>query len=205
MPSFDPVSTALGGLQTLFGIGQSIFSGRKKAERALNKQIDNAPKTSANKSILDFYNTALSRYNVNPTDSAMYKRQQQNIGRNQATALSSLQDRRSGLAGASSILRASNDASLDANVAAEQERNQRFGMLGNATGMKANEDERVFEQNEMLPFNLRTQLKAQQLQGANQRANAGTQNIFGGAQTLMSGYTPRAKKQINYPTGGYTI
>ena len=183
---FDPVSAGLGGLQSLIGIGQSLFSGRKKAERQLNQQIDNAPKTTANKSILDFYNNALQRYGVDPTSSSLYKTQQQNIGRNVAGGISSLQDRRSGQAGISSLLRAANDASLNSVAAAEQQRDQRFGMLGNATNMKSNEDERVFEQNEMLPYNLRLQLKAQKLQGANQRTNAGQLNFFNGLGTLGS-------------------
>jgi len=174
----------IGGAQALLGLGQSLFSGRKKAERALNKQIDNAPKTTANKSILDFYNTALQRYNVDPTQSAMYKRNMNTIGGNLATGVASLGDRRAGQAGISSLLRATNDATLNTQVQAENQRDQRFNQLGSATGMKAGEDLRVFEQNEMLPYNLRLQLKAQKLQGANERSNAGLSNMFGGGSLL---------------------
>lgn len=181
----------LGAGQAALGLGQMLFSGRKKAEKQLNKLIDNSPKTTANKSILDYYNTALSRYGVDPSQSALYKRQQQDITRNATNALSYLGDRRSSTAGASSVLRQMNDATLGANVAAEQQRDRRFAELGQATGMKANEDERVFEQNEMLPYNLRVQLKGQKLQGANQRVNSGLQNLFGGAQTFAANYTPR--------------
>ena len=188
---FDPISGGIGGLQALFGLGQSIFSGRKKAERKLNAQIDLSPKVSQNRSILDFYNKALQRYNVNPTDSALYKMQQRDIGRAGATGIQGLQDRRSALGGISSILRGMNDASLNANVAAEQEKNRRFGDLGTATGMKAEDDKYVFNQNEVVPFDLKTQLAAMRLQAANQRANAGSQNLFGGFQTALSGYTPR--------------
>lgn len=186
---FDPVSLVAGGVQGLFGLGQSIFSGRKKAEKQLNRQIDAMPKDVANRGIMDYYNTALSRYGVSPTDSALYKRSMGDIRAGQASAIAGLQDRRSGLAGTSSILRAGNRAALDANVAAEQERNRRFAELGGATGMKANEEQRIFQQNQMMPWELKTNLAGQKLQGANQRANAGAQNIFNALGTLASSYT----------------
>ena len=189
----DPASTAIGGVQALTGLAQTLFSGRKKAERQLTQTIQNAPKVKANQSILDYYNQALSRYNVAPTESAMYKRAVGDINADTATALSNLGDRRSGLAGASSILRYANKGKLDANVAAEEERNSRFGQLGAATGMKSEEDKYVFNQNEMLPFELKTQMYGQKLQGANQRTNAGMQNIFGGFSTIGSGYTKKTK------------
>lgn len=191
---FDPISAVIGGGQFLAGLGQSIFSGRRKAERALNKQIENNPQYKQNASILDYYNQALGRYGVSPTNSAMYKRQMQNIGRNQATGISSLMDRRSGQAGISSLLRASNDATLNAEVAAENERNRRFGELGTATQLKVGEDDKAFEQNQLKPFELKTNLAFQKLLGATQRQNAGMQNIFGGLQTGLLGYTPKKKQ-----------
>lgn len=198
----DPVSAAAGGLQTLVGLGQTIFSGRKKAEKALNNQINNTPKVSANKGIMDYYNNALSRYNVSATDSALYKRSMGDIRSGQASALAGLQDRRSGLAGTSSILRAGQRAALDANVAAEQQKNQRFNELGNAANMQNQEEKYVFNQNEMLPFDLKTQMASQKLQGANQRANAGMQNIFGGLQTFASSFNKGDGGSNNSVSGG---
>lgn len=191
----DPLSAITGGVQLLTGLGQSLFSGRRKAERKMNKEIDytlaNIPKAQANKSILDYYNTALARYGVSPTDSAMYKNQMKNIDRNVAAGLQGLQDRRSGLAGTSSLLRAANDASLNANVAAEQRRDRLFGELGQAAQMEDAERKFLFQQNQMLPWETRANLKlgmlGQKLQGANQRTNAGMQNIFGGLSTVASG------------------
>ena len=105
----DPVSGIIGGVGLLAGLGQSIFSGRKKAEKGLNAQIDKSPIYRQNQSILDYYNQALARYNVSPTDSAMYKRQLNNINRGVATGITGLQDRRSAIGGLSSILRMQND------------------------------------------------------------------------------------------------
>jgi hypothetical protein len=187
----DPISAAAGGLQTILGIGQSIFSGRKKAERALNSQIDAAPKTTANASILDFYNKALSRYNVNPYNSSLYKHQSQTADRNLVSALGSTGGRSGRIGALGGLLQNTNDSLLKAASAAEGQQAQALSQLGSATGMKSNEDERVFEQNVNMPYNLRLQLKAQNLQGANQRTNAGMQNLFGGLGTLGSSYTKK--------------
>jgi hypothetical protein len=178
-----PIAAIVGGVQLLTGAAQAIFSGKKKARRELNAQINKSPIYKQNQSILDYYNTALSRYGVSPTDSAMYKRQMQNINRNTAAGISSFQDRRSGQAGISSIMRYANDASLNAEVAAENERSNRFGVLGQATGMKVSEDDKAFQQNELMPWQLRTNLAAMKVKGATDRQNAGMQNVFGGLQT----------------------
>lgn len=174
--------------QGLLGLGQTLFSGAKKAE----KQLENlkSPTYSQNKSIMDFYNQSLQRYNVSPTDSAMFKRQTRDIDRGVAGAVAGLNDRRSGIAGISSILRGANDARLDANVAAENEKSNRFDTLGNATGMKANEDRTAFEINEQQPFERKYNLLAMKAAGKNQKANAGISNIFGGLQsgTMMNMY-----------------
>lgn len=176
----------LAAIQAGAGAAQSIF-GLIQAGKA-QKQLGNlqSPKYSQNKGILDFYNQALQRYNVSPTDSAMYKRQMQGVDRGVATALAGLNDRRSGLAGASSILRASNDAKLDANVAAEQERSQRFGQLGTASQLKAAEDDKAFQVNELSPFERKYNLLAMKAGGGNQLANAGFQNLFGGLQNASN-------------------
>jgi len=179
--SYDPtpwgaIAQGVGGLaQTVAGAIQ-----QRSALKAINKL--QSPQYKQNQSILDYYNKALSRYNVSPTDSAMYKRQMQGIDRGVAGSIAALGDRRSGIAGASSILRAANDAKLDANVAAENQQNQRFGVLGQATNMKANEDDKAFQINEYSPFERKYNLLAQKAGGGSQIANAGLSNIFGGIQ-----------------------
>lgn len=172
----------LAAIQAGAGLLQSIIGGIKagKAQKQLEKM--QSPQYAQNQGILDFYNKALTRYNVSPTDSAMYKRQMKDIDRGVATGIQTLQDRRSGTAGASSILRAANDAKLGANVAAEEERNQRFGVLGQATGMKAGEDRMAFEVNQQQPFERKYNLLSMKAGAANQTANAGLSNIFGGLQ-----------------------
>jgi len=156
--------------------------GAKKAEKKLNKLIDNAPKYTQNQSIMDYYNKALQRYNVSPTDSLLYKNAMQNIGRSQAAGLNSLQDRRSALAGIGSIQRASNDAMLNAGAAAENQRNQRFGVLGGATNMKVSEDDKAFQQNVLTPYEMKYNLLSQKLGAKNQLFNTGLSNMSGANQ-----------------------
>lgn len=173
-----PLLQAGGGLiQSIVG---GIGAGRR--QRQLNAQIAKMPKYTQNQSILDYYNKALARYNVSPTDTAMYKSQMKDIDRSAATGLGYLQDRRSGLAGASSIVRNVNDAKLKANVAAEDEQAKRFGVLGGATQMKSGEDRAAWEQNVWRPYELKTNLLMQRAGAANQMTNTGIQNLFGGLQ-----------------------
>jgi hypothetical protein len=183
-----PLAAAIPIIQGAIGIGQALFGGGKarKAQRELEKM--QTPTYNANQSILDYYNKALQRYNVDPTNSAMYKRSMNNINRGVASGVSALQDRRSAIGGISSILRASNDAKLDAEVGAEQQQSQRFNQLGAATGMKADDDRMQFQYNQVAPFEKKYNLLSMKAGAGNQTANAGMSNIFGGLQSLGNYY-----------------
>ena len=179
-----PLPLIAAGVQTVAGLVQSIVGGAKarKTQRELERL--ETPTYTQNQGILDYYNQALSRYGVSPTDSATYKRQNQDINRGMATGINSLQDRRSALGGVSSILRASNDARLDANVAAEQEKNRRFSELGGATQAKADEDYKAFQYNKIAPYEKKYNLLSMKAGAASQAANAGMKNAFGGIQSM---------------------
>lgn len=176
----DPFSLAASATQ--FGVGalQTLLGGSaaKKAERALENL--KTPTYTGSRGIKDYYNNALSRYNISPYQSAAYGQQQQQIGRNFNAGLGALQDRRSGLAGIGGLVAASNDASQRAGVIAENERNRRFGELGQATQMQNADDRMAFDVNQMLPFQKQSQLLAMKAGAANSRVNAGAQNLFGG-------------------------
>lgn len=174
---------ALPLIQAGAGLLQSIIGGGKA--RKAQKQLErlDTPTYTQNQSVLDYYNKALQRANVNPYESTMYKMQQQNIGRNQNTALAAAGDRRSGLGAVSNLVRGSNDASLRAGVAAEQEQGQRFNQLGSATGMKSAEDMKAFQYNKIAPYEKKYNLLAMKAAGNNQTSQAGLQNMFGGLQS----------------------
>lgn len=170
----DPMTIAaigqgvIGGLQSIIGGGKA-----RKAQRQLEGMIENY---KPNQSIMDYYSKALNKYNANPYQSAMYNQQQRTAGRNLATGINSLQDRRSALAGVGSLVQGSNDASLRAAAAAEQDQAQDLAQLGQATGMKSAEDKYKFE--------AKYNLLSQKAGAANQTANAGIQNLYGGLGTL---------------------
>lgn len=169
--------TAIGAVQSIMGFIQA-----KKAEKALSKL--QSPTYTPNKSIMDYYNQALSRYAVSPTESALYKRQRQNALTGTAQGVGLLQNRRAGQAGIPGLIRAQNDALLNAEVASEQQRNQRFGQLGQATGMRAGEERTAFDINQMQPFERKFNLLAAKAGAGSQIANAGLQNVYGGLSAL---------------------
>lgn len=122
------------------GILQFLLSGQRKAEKGLRKEIEAIPEYEKSPSILDYYEQAKQRYGVAPTQTAMYKRQMQNIQRAGATGLAGARGSRARMGAASSVARSLSDATLGAEVAAEQENARRFGQLGAAAQMRRGED-----------------------------------------------------------------
>lgn len=188
----DPISLGLSGLQTVIGGIQSIV-GSRRAKKAQNQLEGLVNSYQPNQSILDYYNKALSRYNPDPYNSAMYRMQNQQAGRGLATGINALQDRRSALMGLPSLISNYNNANLKAAATAEQQQAQALSQLGQATGMKANEDARKFD--------MKYNLLGQKASGGNQIMNAGFRNIFGGIGSAGNMYmanqmygTPRTKK-----------
>lgn len=189
-----------GMIQALMGAGQAIkqqqlgllqtgigFFGGRRAKKALENQ--QTPIYTPSKSISDYYNQALQRYQESPYQSNLYKMQAQNIARGTAQGLSALQDRRSALAGVSGLVQNQNDALLKATAAAEQQKDQRFGQLGAASQAMGAEERQAFNINKMLPYQNRRDILTQKASGYAQMLNAGLSNFFGGGQTgaIMGG------------------
>lgn len=153
------------------GIAQAIVGAINT--RKQNKKLENMVNSyQPNKSILDYYNKALSRYNVNPYETNMYQQQKQNANRSLTTGLSVLNRGRGGLGGVASLVQGSNDAMLKAAAAAEGQQGQNLSQLGQATEMKAAED--------FKPFEMKYNLTAQKAAANAQLMNAGLSNIFHG-------------------------
>lgn len=172
--------------QTVGGLFQTLFSGRKKAERQMEAMLDKSPAYSANKGISDYYQEALNRYNENPMQTAMYQNQMRNAQRVTAQGIGALQDRRSALAGIGRLAQVQNDASQNALAQAERLKESRFSTLGQATGMKAGEERRAFDINQMTPYQRRLQMAQMKASAANARSDAGLQNMFGGLGNLST-------------------
>ena len=174
--------------QTASGLGQMLFSGRKKALKNLEQETKSSPMYQGSKSINDYYGQALSRYQENPYQSQQYQVAAQNAQRGTATGLNALQDRRSGIAGVSRMIGLQDQALQNAGVNAEQQRNQRFNQLGAATAQKNADDLRMFQTNVQTPYERRLNLANMRAQGTANVYNAGMSNLFGGlsnASTLL--------------------
>lgn len=172
--------------QGVTGLFQSIFSGRKKAEREMEEKAKQSPKYTGGKSIFDYYNQAKQRASVSPADLASYKTQMQNIGTGAAAATQGLQDRRSALAGIGGIQENTNRATQNAVAQGELEQNRRFGQLGGAAQMKTGEETKQYQYNALDPYLRQFQLAQQKAAAANARQEAGMQNMFSGASNLAT-------------------
>jgi hypothetical protein len=182
-----------GMIQALQGFGQSMkqqqggllqmgigFFGGRRARKALEGL--QSPTYTPAKSISDYYTEAKQRYNQSPYASTLYNTQMQSIGRNTAQGIAGLQSRRQGIGGISALIQGQNDATLKAAGAAEQQREQRFGQYGQASGAMAGEERQAFNINKMMPYERRYNMLAQKAQGYNQMFNAGLQNVYGAGQ-----------------------
>ena len=163
-------------------------SQRKKAEKGLENM--DVPKYAPNQSILDYYQKALQKYETNPTDSAEYKLQKQNIEQGTTQALASAQNRRLGGAITPSVIQNQNNSLLKSAVSGEQRKAQEFNTLGHATQLKSAEDSKAFNQNVIAPFEKNYNLLAMKAAGQAQVQNAATQNAYnnlGAAVSLAGG------------------
>ena len=210
----DPFTIAAiaGGAQALGGAAQSIFSGRKKAERELNAFAKQSPLYQGSKSINDYYQQAMNRYNENPYQSQQYKLGAINAQRATAQGLGALQDRRSAIGGIGRLALGQNAAMQNLGAQAEAQRNQRFGQYGQAAQAKASEDYKMFDINQMTPYNRQLQLKQLAAQAANDRASAGLQmagSALGGVAqaAIMSEYNKlpvdKVEKVANIPSPSF--
>jgi hypothetical protein len=128
-----------------------------------------------------------------------------NAQRATAQGLGALQDRRSAIGGIGRLALGQNAAMQNLGAQAEAQRNQRFGQLGQASQAKASEDYKMFDINQMTPYNRQLQLKQLAAQAANERSNAGLQMVgsaLGGvAQAgIMAGYNKTPTTRVT-PTG----
>lgn len=167
----------------LAGAAQFLFSGQRKAEKKLTKEIEAIPEYTKSPSILDFYEQARQRYGISPAQTAMYKRQMANIQRAGSTALAGAGGARGRMGVASTVARQLSDATLGAETAAEQEQARRFGQLGQAAQMMRSEDV-MAEQRKLLKQEQRLRQASARAAGAAAIKRAGLTNIFGGMSDM---------------------
>lgn len=171
MPWIIPLATAA------YGVYQSASAGakRKKAEAALEKQVNDAKPDS---SILDYYNKALSKYSPNPYQSVGYNQQSNQIQRNLSTGLNSAQDRRLGLGALGSLVQQANDSSAKAAANADAQGRQDLSTLGNAAQRLSAEEKRIFD----MKYNMNAAKGAAYAD----TQNTGMRNVFNGLNSAFS-------------------
>jgi hypothetical protein len=182
-----PLLLAATAGQALLGGYQAATSGAGAAERELERQAKKSPLYKGSKSIDDYYQQALSRFQESPYQSQQYQIGAKNIQRATAQGLAASQDRRGGIGNAAKLAAIQAGSFGDLGMLAEAQKNQRFGQLGSATQMKTGEDYRKFDINQMAPYQRNLQLAQMKSQAANERRNAGLQMIGGAASNLAMG------------------
>jgi len=177
--SLIPAIAASAG-QTALGIGQALFSGKKRAQRDLEQAAQNAPQYTGGQGVMDYYQQALNRANVPVGQSAMYGLMQKQADRGLGTGLSALQGSRNALAGVGGLVAGQEDASQRAAVAGQQQQNQAFQQLGGAAEAANQVQNQKYQYNQLNPYQTNLNLKAMKAASAAQSQQAGIQNIFGG-------------------------
>lgn len=186
MPWLIPLATAA---YSVYSSSRSS-SKAKKAENQLEDSLKNTPKYRPNQSILNYYDEALRKYNTNPSDTREYKMASQGIKQGTVQGLKALQDRRSGLAGTPTLIANQNNSLLKAAVNAEQRKEQDLQRVGQAAGMKAGEEGKAFQQNEVYPFEAKYNLLSMKAAGNRAAQRQETSNVFnnlGAAASLYDG------------------
>lgn len=173
------VSTGLGIYKTIKG-----ESDQAASQAALERQARNSPLYKRDKSIDQYYQEAMNRYNENPYQSQQYQVGSQNIQRATAQGISALQDRRSAIGGIGRLQASQMGAMQNLGAQAEVSRAQKFGQLGQATQLKSGESLKEFDINKMTPYNRQLQLEQMKAQAAGERANAGMQMIGQGLSSV---------------------
>lgn len=176
-----PVALIPAAISAGVGLYQTLFSGRRKAQRELENQANQAPMYGGNKGVGDYYREAYNRYLTSPENSALYQSSIRNINRGTANTLASLQDRRVALDAVGTVEASRNAGYNNAIINAEQQRNQRFGMLGQATNMKYADDMQKFQTNTLMPYQTKLSLLSTKASNKNQQFNMGLSNLYGAA------------------------
>lgn len=167
-------------------LGSSAVAKRKakQAEKEAELSINGAPKYKPNQSILSYYDTALNRFNTSPTDTAQYKYDKGTIKQSTVQALSSLNKLRSG--NVANIIQGQNNSLLKAAMNAENRKAQEFNVLGSAAQMKAGQDAKAFQQNELYPFEAKYNLLTMKAAGQRAAQRQNTQNAYQNASAAAS-------------------
>ena len=173
--SFAAIGITSAVISTGIGAATAISADQKqkKAQRRLDELARNSPIYKQDKSINDYYQQALNRFNENPYQSQQYQLGAMNARRATAQGIGALQDRRSAIGGIARLAGGQNAALQNLGAQAEAQKAQRFSQYGSATQMKSADTQREFDINKMTPYNRFLQLEQMKGAAAGEQLNAG--------------------------------
>ena len=171
----------MGWIQAIAGAIQGV-SAWDKSEKRKDVELEleklGSPTYRKNQSIIDFYDEALRKYKVSPTETAEYKLQKQNINQGVIQGLNAFQNRRSAMGGVSSLISGQNNALLKAASKAEQDKQRQGAIVSNAAQSASAENLRDYQLNQRAPFEQKYNLLAAKAAGLSKVQNAQTQNAY---------------------------
>ena len=196
------VAVGIGGASLIEG-GIQAISGGAKARKARNAASAlQPPGYTPNKSINDYYQSALNRANAGPYNSVQYMNSLKAANTGLGAGINASQDRRSGNANIGALVSGYNTNLQRAGGQAEQTQRGNFAQLGQAANMQSGESRFDYQQNQVAPYQKQLQLDYAQLSGGNNLLNAGLSNINSGIQTAgLAAMRQNPKYQQGY--GGY--
>jgi hypothetical protein len=181
---------ATAGLGALVGAYQALSSGVNKKNQALEQHAFNAPKYMGDQGVADYYQQSKQMANTAGKDSLLYKTQMQNANRALGIGLSGGR----GLSRVSALTQNLSDASNNALLNAEQQRERRFNQLGQATQMRSADEMRKFQINQQQPWETKYNLLAAKAAKAAEQKQAGFQNLSGGLMNFGTALAGMPKK-----------
>jgi hypothetical protein len=165
--------------QVALGALQTATSGAGAAQKDFESFAKQNPLAKRSKSIDDYYQQALNRYNENPYQSQQYQMGAMEARRATAQGLSAMQNRRA-IGGISRLAEKEQSNLQKLGMLAEARRDARFGQYGQAAQLQNQQDKYLYDVNQATPFNRQLAIKQMKSQAANERYNAGL-NMMGSA------------------------
>jgi len=184
--SFATVAVVGGAASLASGLGQVLFSGKKKKEKALEAHAANAPKWGGSGALDQYYQQSLQQANTGAQQSSLYKQQMNQANRMMGAGVAGLNSRQGGQGDVARLVQTGADLSGKAIAGAEQQKERRFGQLGQVTQAKAAQDYQKFNINQQKPWETKYNLLAAKAAKAAEQQQAGFANIAGGAQAAMT-------------------
>ena len=175
-----------GGVAAAGGLAQILTAGKKKKEKALESFAGTAPKWGGSGALDQYYQQSLQQANTGAQQSSLYKQQMNQANRMMGAGVAGLNSRQGGQGDVARLVQTGADLSGKAIAGAEQQKERRFGQLGQVTQAKAAQDYQKFNINQQKPWETKYNLLAAKAAKAAEQQQAGFSNIAGAATSAIT-------------------